>query len=92
MPCATNEQTLNKLRCAMEVYFNDHEKYTRTAILLVPTKYNVLFFMPTGDMVVHLMLPALRKRYQLEKLWTLGPLYDDQFQELLKETLEAQGT
>ena len=45
--------------------------------------------MVTGDMVVHFMLPAVRKRYQLEKLWTLGPHYDDQFQEILKDTLEA---
>lgn len=44
-----------------------------------------------GDIVVHLMLPAARNKYQLEKLWTLGPRYDDQFQEVLREMMEAQG-
>lgn len=30
-----------------------------------------------GNMVVHLMLEEVREKYQLEKLWTLGPKNDD---------------
>ena len=31
-----------------------------------------------GFAVVHMMLDDTRQRYELEKLWTLGPKYDDQ--------------
>ena len=48
----------------------------------------VFFSFSTGDMVVHFMLPAARNHYQLEKLWTLGPRYDDQFQAVLREVTE----
>ncbi|EDV26423.1 Mitochondrial assembly of ribosomal large subunit protein 1 [Trichoplax sp. H2] len=30
-----------------------------------------------GNMVVHFFLPETREKYQLEKLWLLGPQYDD---------------
>ena len=32
----------------------------------------------SGQMVVHLMLPATRERFELEKLWALGENLDDQ--------------
>ena len=32
-----------------------------------------------GFAVVHMMLDEARRRYELEKLWALGPQYDDQF-------------
>ena len=36
------------------------------------------FFALLGFAVVHMMLDKVRKRYELEKLWTLGPKFDDQ--------------
>lgn len=30
-----------------------------------------------GNMVVHFFLPETREKYQLEKLWLLGPKHDD---------------
>ncbi|XP_051817444.1 mitochondrial assembly of ribosomal large subunit protein 1 [Antechinus flavipes] len=39
-----------------------------------------------GSMVIHLMLPATRETYELEKLWTLGP-FDDQLAQIAPELL-----
>lgn len=36
----------------------------------------------TGSAVVHMMLDDTRRRYELEKLWALGPQYDDQFRDM----------
>ena len=30
------------------------------------------------------MIPEVREKYELEKLWSLGPRYDDQFQRALQ--------
>ena len=35
--------------------------------------------------MIHFMLPEAREKYELEKLWTLGPEFDDQLQKLLSE-------
>ena len=35
-----------------------------------------------GFAVVHMMLDEARNKYELEKLWALGPQYDDQLQNL----------
>uniref|UniRef100_A0A8C6MFX7 Mitochondrial assembly of ribosomal large subunit protein 1 n=1 Tax=Nothobranchius furzeri TaxID=105023 RepID=A0A8C6MFX7_NOTFU len=39
-----------------------------------------------GNMVVHLMLPGTRQRYELEKLWTLRA-FDEQLRKIPAETL-----
>ncbi|KAM5302547.1 mitochondrial assembly of ribosomal large subunit protein 1 [Glossophaga mutica] len=39
-----------------------------------------------GSMVIHLMLPETREKYELEKLWTLRS-YDDQLAQMAPETL-----
>ncbi|XP_028381633.1 mitochondrial assembly of ribosomal large subunit protein 1 [Phyllostomus discolor] len=39
-----------------------------------------------GSMVIHLMLPETREKYELEKLWTLRS-YDDQLAQIAPETL-----
>jgi hypothetical protein len=36
-------------------------------------------------MVVHFFLPEVREIYELEKLWALGPKYDDQYKALVEE-------
>jgi len=38
-----------------------------------------------GNIVVHFFLPEVREVYELEKLWTLGPKYDDQTRAMLEE-------
>ena len=35
--------------------------------------------------MVHFMTPEARNKYELEKLWSLGPRYDDQFRNALKQ-------
>lgn len=35
-----------------------------------------------GNIVVHFFLPEVREVYELEKLWTLGPKYDDQSKDM----------
>eukprot|EP00795_Rhopilema_esculentum_P013842 gene13842-4781_t len=35
-----------------------------------------------GNIVVHFMMPETREIYELEKLWTLGPYFDDQLVEM----------
>lgn len=43
-----------------------------------------------GSTVVHFFLPETRERYELEKLWTLGPKYDDQTREMEKREKETR--
>ena len=35
-----------------------------------------------GTIVVHFMTEEARSKYELEKLWTLGPRYDDQYRNM----------
>ena len=44
---------------------------------------------PTGFAVVHMMLDDTRRRYELEKLWALGPQYDDQMKSMLQFASES---
>jgi len=43
-----------------------------------------------GTIVVHFMTEEARERYELEKLWTLGHCYDDQYQNTKKMLDEQQ--
>lgn len=45
-----------------------------------------------GNIVVHFFLPEVREVYELEKLWTLGPQYDDQSRAFLEEERFRQAT
>ncbi|XP_078344252.1 uncharacterized protein LOC144629882 [Oculina patagonica] len=45
-----------------------------------------------GNIVVHFFLPEVREVYELEKLWTLGPKYDDQTKAMLEEEKFRQAT
>lgn len=45
-----------------------------------------------GNIVVHFFLPEVREVYELEKLWTLGPEYDDQSRAFLEEERFRQAT
>ena len=45
-----------------------------------------------GNMVVHFFLPEVREVYELEKLWTLGPKYDDQTRAMLEGEKLRQAT
>ncbi|EDO37578.1 predicted protein [Nematostella vectensis] len=37
-----------------------------------------------GNMVVHFFLPEARELYELEKLWVLGPRFDDQYKAMME--------
>lgn len=43
-----------------------------------------------GNVVVHFMTPEARERYELEKLWTLGPVFDDQLQQMAEKEREFE--
>lgn len=43
----------------------------------------------SGDTVVHFLTEQSRKKYELEKLWTLGHRYDDQYRELERTVFES---
>ncbi|KAK3753338.1 hypothetical protein QZH41_015275 [Actinostola sp. cb2023] len=38
-----------------------------------------------GNIAIHFFLPETREVYELEKLWTLGPKYDDKYKALLDD-------
>ena len=52
---------------------------------------NICFYF-AGNIVVHFFLPEVREVYELEKLWTLGPEYDDQSRAFLEEERFRQAT
>ncbi|XP_071496589.1 uncharacterized protein [Diadema antillarum] len=82
---------------AMSLYINQQYKARKTKrdafILVEGENTDDWICMDFGNIVVHLMSEEMREFYELEKLWTLGPGYDDQLQRLreyeakLKETL-----
>ena len=39
-------------------------------------------FQIVGTIVVHFMTEEARSKYELEKLWTLGPHYDEQYRNM----------
>ena len=43
-----------------------------------------------GSVVIHLFLPEIREKYELEKLWSLGPEHDEQYQEMLADDRYAE--
>ena len=43
-----------------------------------------------GNVVVHFMTPEARELYELEKLWTLGPSFDDQLQVMMEKEKEFE--
>ena len=38
-----------------------------------------------GNIVVHFMMPETREKYELEKLWTLGADFDDQYKAMVEQ-------
>ena len=48
------------------------------------TSHCMMHFVSTGFAVVHVMLDEARQKYELEKLWTLGPEFDDQTLSMLE--------
>ena len=42
--------------------------------------------------MVHFFLPEMRQVYELEKLWLLGPKYDDQYRAMIEEEEYLQAT
>ena len=51
--------------------------------------FNKLYLF-TGSIVIHLFLPEIREKYELEKLWSLGPEHDEQYQEMLEDDRYAE--
>jgi len=49
------------------------------------TECYAIIFLSTGNIAVHFFLPETRALYELEKLWTLGPQYDDQYRSLIEQ-------
>ena len=43
-----------------------------------------------GSIVIHLFLPEIREKYELEKLWSVGPEHDEQYQEMLTDDRYAE--
>ncbi|XP_028393048.1 mitochondrial assembly of ribosomal large subunit protein 1-like [Dendronephthya gigantea] len=43
-----------------------------------------------NSIVIHLFLPEIREKYDLEKLWSLGPEQDKQYQEMLEDDRYAE--
>jgi hypothetical protein len=48
------------------------------------------FTFSAGSVVIHLFLPEIREKYELEKLWSLGPEHDGQYQEMLADDRYAE--
>lgn len=48
------------------------------ALFIVPLLSSILYLLiPKGHTAIHFMSYELRQKYELEKLWSLGPNYDD---------------
>jgi ribosomal silencing factor RsfS len=54
-------------------------------IYLIFPKFCTIHCLILGRVVVHLLTREKREELELEKLWTLGPEYDDQFQIAVKQ-------